>query len=47
MGSVTRLTVNVQGERVVCDVPANGYHYEHNQLVRLAISPEFCQAIAE
>jgi putative spermidine/putrescine transport system ATP-binding protein len=47
MGSVTRLTVNVQGERVVCDVPANGYHYEHNQLVHLAISPEFCQAIAE
>jgi putative spermidine/putrescine transport system ATP-binding protein len=47
MGSVTRLTVDVHGERVVCDVPANGHHYEHNQRVRLAISPEFCQTMAE
>lgn len=47
MGSVTRLTVNVFGERVVCDVPVNEHHYEHNQRVRLAIPPEFCQIMAD
>jgi len=47
MGSVTRLTVNVFGERVVCDIPANSHHYEHNQRVRLAILPGFCQTMAE
>jgi putative spermidine/putrescine transport system ATP-binding protein len=47
MGSVTRLTLNVYGERVVCDVPANTHHYEHNQRVHLAISPDLCQIMAE
>jgi len=47
MGSVTRLTLNVYGERVVCDVPANTQHFKHNQLVHLAISPDLCQIMAE
>jgi putative spermidine/putrescine transport system ATP-binding protein len=43
MGAVTRLTLNVYGDKVVCDVPANSYHFEHNQSVHLAVSPDFCQ----
>jgi putative spermidine/putrescine transport system ATP-binding protein len=47
MGSVTRLTLYVYGERIFCDVPANTQHFEHNQLVHLAISPDLCQIMAE
>ncbi len=47
MGAVTRLTLNVEGEKVVCDVPANTQHFEHNQHVHLAISPDLCQVMAE
>lgn len=47
MGSVIRLTLNVYGERVVCDIPASTHHYEHNQRVHLAISPDLCQIMAE
>jgi putative spermidine/putrescine transport system ATP-binding protein len=47
MGSVTRLTLNVYGERIVCDVPANTQHFEHNQLVHLAISPDLCQIMVD
>ena len=43
MGSMTRLSVNVDGERVVCDVPANSLHFEHNQRVILAFSGDVCQ----
>jgi len=43
MGAITRLTLNVYGDKVVCDVPANTYHFEHSQSVHLAISPDFCQ----
>ncbi|MFN2159447.1 MAG: ABC transporter ATP-binding protein [Anaerolineales bacterium] len=47
MGSVTRLTLSAFGERVVCDVPANTHHFEHNQRVVLAVSPDLCQVMAE
>jgi len=47
MGSVTRLTLNVYGDRVVCDVPASTHHFEHNQRVNLAFFPDLCQIMAE
>jgi putative spermidine/putrescine transport system ATP-binding protein len=45
MGSMTRLAVNVDGERVVCDVPAQSMHFEHNQRIILAFSAEVCQTM--
>jgi hypothetical protein len=45
MGSMTRLSVSVAGERVVCDVPANSTHFEHNQRVILAFSGDVCQTM--
>jgi putative spermidine/putrescine transport system ATP-binding protein len=45
MGSMTRLSVNVDGERVVCDMPANSSHFEHNQRVILTFSPDGCQTM--
>ena len=46
MGPVTRVTVNVNGERIVADIQAaEGTSITHNQRVWLTFSPEACQVM--
>ncbi|MGC8787795.1 MAG: ABC transporter ATP-binding protein [Anaerolineae bacterium] len=46
MGPVTRVTVNVNGERIVADVQAaEGASITHNQHVWLTFAPEACQVM--
>jgi len=45
MGSVTRLTVNASGERLVCDAPVQDEVFDHNQQIDLVFSPQVCQVM--